>query len=94
MRVTSFQSQHEDKGRNVGASGAVENNNKVFLVIIEHECDNCATLSSFRHLKKGQNNSRLVHKQPNDFKIYTFSPVTTCPTFDNQRSLRLAFKPC
>ena len=40
MRVTSLQSQHEDKTRNVGASGAVENNNKVFLVIIKHECDN------------------------------------------------------
>lgn len=47
MWVTSSQSQHEDKGRNVGASGAVENNNKVFLVIIEHESDKCATLSGF-----------------------------------------------
>ena len=94
MWVTSFQSQHEDKGRNVGESGAVENNNKVFLVIIEHESDKCATLSGFWHLKKGQTNSRLVHRQPNDLKIYTFSPVTTCPTFDHHRSLRFAFKPC
>jgi len=43
----------EDKGRNVGASGAVENYNKVFLVIIEHECNNCATLSQFLTLEKG-----------------------------------------